>query len=56
MAGLKDIRKAVADCPAALAMASRSYGQIRRELRKNRDYLNSIFDVYNNGCKPMPTE
>jgi len=56
MAGRKDIQKAVADCPAALEMASRSYGQIRRELRKNPNYLNNIFDVYNNGCKPMSTK
>jgi len=54
MAGRKVIQKAVADCPAALEMASRSYRQVRRELRKNPNYLNNIFDVYNNGCKPMP--
>ena len=52
LAGQGDIKKLVADCPLALEMASLSNGKMRRAIKKNRNYLNDIFDVYNNGCKP----
>ena len=51
LAGQGDIKKLVADCPIALEMASLSNGKMRRAIKKNRNYLNDIFDVYNNGCK-----
>jgi hypothetical protein len=51
--GQEAIKKIVSDCPAAVEMCNISNGQMRRAIRKNRNYLNSIFDVYNNGCKPL---
>ncbi len=53
MGGQKDIAKVVSDCPLAVEMANKSNSQIRKAIRKNRNYLNSIFDVYNNGCQPL---
>jgi hypothetical protein len=47
----EDIRKLVADCPAALALASVKDKELRRGARKDRNYLNNIFEVYNRGCK-----
>ncbi len=41
------IKKLVADCPEAVKMASKSNREMRRAIRKNRNYLNSIFDTYN---------
>ncbi len=54
LGGQDDIKKMVADCPAAFEMADKSNKQIRKAIRKDPNYLNSIFDVYNNGCKPVP--
>jgi hypothetical protein len=56
LASHEDIQKMVADCPIAVEMASKSNKEMRKAIRKNRNYLNSIFDVYNNGCKPIPGE
>jgi len=51
--GQKAIRKLVADCPLAVQMASLSNHKMRRAIRKNRHYLNSIFETYNNDCKAV---
>ncbi len=53
LAGQGDIKKVVADCPLAVEMASLSNGQMRRAIKKNHNYLNEIFEVYNNDCKPV---
>ncbi|MGC4096123.1 MAG: hypothetical protein QM706_03315 [Nitrospira sp.] len=52
-AGQHDIKKLVADCPLAVQMASLSDRKMRRAIRKDRHYLNSIFETYNNDCKPV---
>jgi hypothetical protein len=54
MGGQKDIVKAVADCPLAVEMADLKGSKIRKAIRKNPQYLNSIFETYNNDCKPLP--
>ncbi|RYY38630.1 MAG: hypothetical protein EOO08_13555 [Chitinophagaceae bacterium] len=51
VAGQKDIQKLLADCPLSVEMASLSNGKMRKAIKADRNYLNSIFDVYNNGCK-----
>jgi len=51
--GQDDIKKLVADCPISVEMCNKSNSQIRKAIKKNRNYLNNIFDVYNNGCKPV---
>jgi hypothetical protein len=48
-----DIKKIVADCPVAFEMADKSNSKIRKAIRKNSNYLNDIFEIYNNGCKPL---
>jgi hypothetical protein len=53
LANKRDIKDAVAGCPLAEDMADKSYHQIRKAIRNNRNYLNNIFDVYNNNCKPV---
>jgi len=49
----KDIRQLVDGCPLAEEMASKSNHQIRKAIRQDPSYLNEIFEVYNNGCKPL---
>ena len=53
LAGQTEIKDLVASCPLAFEMADKSNRDIRRSIKKNRDYLNNIFDVYNSGCKPL---
>lgn len=53
LAGQKDIRRMVEDCPLSVEMISISNSRMRKALRKNRTYLNDVFEVYNNGCKPV---
>ncbi len=48
---LKSIRRLVADCPVAIKMLDKRNWKIRKAMRKNGNYLNSVFDVYNNNCK-----
>ncbi|MBL7751464.1 MAG: hypothetical protein JNN29_08765 [Chitinophagaceae bacterium] len=52
-AGQKDIKRLVADCPIAVQMADIGNGKMRKSIRKNRDYLNQIFEIYNNDCQPL---
>ena len=49
----KDILDLVAGCPLAEEMANKSNNKIRKAIRQNRNYLNDIFETYNNGCKPI---
>lgn len=51
IANQSDIKKYVSDCPEAVAMIDKKNSQIRKAIRKDRNYLNTIFIVYNNGCK-----
>ena len=51
--GQASIKEIVKDCPLSVEMIDKSNGQLRRAIRKNPNYLNNVFDVYNNGCKPL---
>ena len=53
LAGQKEIKELLSDCPLAVEMASLSNSQMRKAIKKNPNYLNSIFDVYNNNCKAV---
>jgi len=53
LAGQKEIKELLSDCPLAVEMASLSNSQMRKALKKDPNYLNSIFDVYNNNCKAV---
>jgi hypothetical protein len=53
MASQSDIEQLVSSCPLAVELAHKSNHQIRKAIRKDRNYLNEIFDVYNSGCKPV---
>jgi hypothetical protein len=46
-----DLQALVHDCPLALEMANLSDKKMRKAIRKDRNYLNSVIDVYNNDCK-----
>jgi hypothetical protein len=46
-----DIKNFVGDCPKSYAMIDKSSKEIRKAIRSNSNYLNEIFEVYNNGCK-----
>ena len=49
----ENIKKLVSDCPIAEEMADKSNRQIRKAIKKDRNYMNSIFEIYNTGCKPL---
>jgi hypothetical protein len=49
--GQGDIKKLLADCPLSVQMAELSNKKMRKEIKVNPNYLNSIFEVYNNDCK-----
>ncbi|MHA4811322.1 hypothetical protein ACX0G9_24690 [Flavitalea flava] len=51
--GQDAIKKLVSDCPLSVEMCNKSNAQLRKAIRKNGNYLNNIFDVYNNDCKPL---
>lgn len=53
IAGQKDMARILADCPLSVEMASLKNSKMRKAIRSNRNYLNEIFEVYNNGCKPV---
>jgi hypothetical protein len=48
----KSIKELVADCPLAVQMADKSNAELKKLIKQNDNYLNSIFEVYNNNCKP----
>jgi len=43
----KVIVHAVSDCAEALAMANKSSSELRKAIRNDRHYINSIFETYN---------
>jgi hypothetical protein len=47
------IKKLVRDCPLSVEMIDLSNSKIRKAVKKDRNYLNNIFEVYNNDCKPV---
>jgi hypothetical protein len=51
--GQNAIKKMVGDCPVALEMADLSNGKMRKRIKKNKNYLNEIFETYNNDCKAV---
>ena len=55
LANETDIKKVVADCPASVEMIDMSSKKIRKAIKKNRNYLNDVFEIYNNGCKAVTT-
>ena len=46
----KKIKELVADCPEAVKMVDKSNREMTKAIKQNRNYLNTIFDTYNN-CK-----
>lgn len=51
--GQKEIGKLVKDCPLAFEMIDISNSKVRKAIKKDRNFLNSIFEIYNNDCKPL---
>lgn len=47
----KEIQELVAGCSMASEMLDVSYGKLRKEIKKDKRYLNTVFEIYNNGCK-----
>ncbi|MFL5787138.1 MAG: hypothetical protein ACJ748_03725, partial [Flavisolibacter sp.] len=52
LASLTEIRALVKDCPIASDMISKR-SKIRKGIRAEPDYLNKVFQVYNNDCKDV---
>ncbi len=50
----KDVREAVKDCPLAYSLANAKKGLLKRELKRDREYIWRIFEIYNNNCKDLP--
>jgi hypothetical protein len=51
LAGQKDIKELVSDCPLAVQMADVKNSAMRKAIKKDPNYLNRIFDIYNNDCQ-----
>ncbi|HNP54619.1 MAG TPA: hypothetical protein PKK69_08370 [Ferruginibacter sp.] len=51
LAGQKDMKRMVAGCSLAEEMCSLSNGKMRKAIKKDRNYLNKIFETYNNHCE-----
>jgi hypothetical protein len=51
MASPGDVRAVVKSCPLALSMIDKSNHQVRKAIRKDRYYLNRVFEIYNNNCQ-----
>jgi hypothetical protein len=49
----EQIKELVMDCPAAENLANLTNRQLRKTIKRNRNYMNEIFETYNNGCKPV---
>lgn len=50
--GQEDIVRLVSDCPIAVEMADISNSKLRKAIKKDLNYMNRIFEIYNNDCKP----
>ncbi|MCR6720225.1 MAG: hypothetical protein NVV59_07950 [Chitinophagaceae bacterium] len=48
-----DIITAVQGCPLAVQMVDIKNNALAKQIKKNKRYLNEIFEVYNNDCKPL---
>lgn len=51
LAGQKDMKRMVAGCSLAEEMCSLSNSKMRKAIKKDRNYLNKIFETYNNHCE-----
>lgn len=54
--GDKDIKEIVKGCPKAESLADKSAGELRKAIRKNPNYINEIFEVYNKDCSLLKTK
>jgi hypothetical protein len=46
-----DLKELMKDCPYAVAILSRDANETKKDIRKNKYFLNDLVDMYNNGCK-----
>lgn len=46
----------VKDCPMAVELLSLSNSKINREIHRNANYLNNVFNIYNNDCRRVDDE
>ena len=53
LADQKDIKAMVSDCPIAFQMADIKNSAMRKAIKKDPNYLNKIFDIYNNDCQEI---
>lgn len=53
IAGQKDILKHVGDCPLSVQMIDLKSSKLRKAIRRDPNYMNKVFEVYNNDCKPV---
>ncbi|MFL5740095.1 MAG: hypothetical protein ACJ75B_07750 [Flavisolibacter sp.] len=51
--GQKAIKEFLSDCPLSVQMIELSGHKIRRAIKDNPNYMNEIFEVYNNDCRPV---
>ena len=48
-----DIKDLLKDCPLSVQMVDMKPSKLRKEIKKDMDYLNKVFEVYNNNCRPV---
>lgn len=49
----KHVKQAVKDCPLAYELANRKKGVLKKEVKKDEEYLWRIFEIYNNNCDSL---
>ena len=48
-----DIKALISDCPLSLDMMDISNSKLHRAIKHDQGYLNDVFEIYNNDCKPI---
>ena len=51
--GQNGMKELVADCPTAVAMVDIGDKKLIKEIKRDSNYLNKAFEIYNNDCKPV---
>ncbi|HEX2627404.1 MAG TPA: hypothetical protein VHM26_00280 [Chitinophagaceae bacterium] len=48
-----EIKDLVSDCPLAVSMLEKGKKEIKHAIKADNNYLNRVFEIYNNDCKPV---
>ena len=49
----ESMKKLVSDCPLSVNMINLSNSQLTKAIKKDPNYLNKVFEIYNNNCQKV---